>query len=172
MPLRSLLPRSSSSNRLPRSFRVPSPITTVLGSAMPCNRAARFSRRLCRALVCRPNRSSRRQRPARSRYRRVFDVVRWSSVRPPLRSVPAPLAPPVRRHPRVLGDGRNTRTRRRPYTWRRNRLGDVHASQPSVDERGTPAIRPQTARALPALKSLGVNATQATRSRIAAVHLG
>ena len=42
MPLRSLAPRSSSSNRLPSSFRVPSAITTVFGSATPCKRAARF----------------------------------------------------------------------------------------------------------------------------------
>ena len=42
MPLRSLGPRSSSSNRLPRSFRVLSAMTTVFGSAMLCRRAARF----------------------------------------------------------------------------------------------------------------------------------
>ena len=37
-----LSPRSSSSNRLPSSFRVLSAITTVFGSAVPCKRAARF----------------------------------------------------------------------------------------------------------------------------------
>jgi hypothetical protein len=42
MPLRSFAPRSSSSKRLPTSFRVLSAITMLLGSAMPCNRAARF----------------------------------------------------------------------------------------------------------------------------------
>ena len=42
MPLRSFAPRSSSSNRLPRSFRVLSAMTTLFGSAMPCKRAARF----------------------------------------------------------------------------------------------------------------------------------
>ena len=42
MPLRSLAPRSSSSNRLPSSRRVPSAMTTMFGSAMPCRRAARF----------------------------------------------------------------------------------------------------------------------------------
>jgi hypothetical protein len=42
MPLRSLAPRSSSSNRLPRSLRVLSAITTLFGSATPCKRAARF----------------------------------------------------------------------------------------------------------------------------------
>jgi hypothetical protein len=38
MPLRSLSPRSSSSKRLPRSFRVPSAMTTLFGSAIPCRR--------------------------------------------------------------------------------------------------------------------------------------
>jgi hypothetical protein len=42
MPLRSFGPRSSSSNRLPRSLRVLSAMTTVFGSAIPCRRAARF----------------------------------------------------------------------------------------------------------------------------------
>ena len=42
MPLRSFASRSSSSNRLPRSFRVFSAMTTVFGSATPCRRAARF----------------------------------------------------------------------------------------------------------------------------------
>ena len=42
MPLRSLAPRSSSSNRLPSSFRVLSAMTTMFGSATPCRRAARF----------------------------------------------------------------------------------------------------------------------------------
>ena len=42
MPLRSLAPRSSSSNRLPSSLRVLSAITTPFGFAMPCNRAARL----------------------------------------------------------------------------------------------------------------------------------
>ena len=42
MPLRSLDPRSSSSKRLPTSRRVPSAMTTVFGSAIPCSRAARF----------------------------------------------------------------------------------------------------------------------------------
>ncbi len=42
MPLRSFGPRSSSSNRLPRSLRVPSAMTTVSGSAIACRRAARF----------------------------------------------------------------------------------------------------------------------------------
>ena len=38
MPLRSLSPRSSSSKRLPRSFRVPSAMTTLFGSAIACRR--------------------------------------------------------------------------------------------------------------------------------------
>ena len=42
MPLRSFGPRSCSSNRLPRSFRVASAMTTTFGSAIPCRRAARF----------------------------------------------------------------------------------------------------------------------------------
>ena len=42
IPLRSFVPRSSSSNTSPSSFLVPSAITTVFGSAMPCRRAARF----------------------------------------------------------------------------------------------------------------------------------
>ena len=42
MPLRSLAPRSCSSNRFPRSLRVLSAMTTMLGSAVPCRRAARF----------------------------------------------------------------------------------------------------------------------------------
>jgi hypothetical protein len=42
MPLRSLAPRSSNSNRLPRSRRVLSETTTVFGSAMTCSRAAKF----------------------------------------------------------------------------------------------------------------------------------
>jgi hypothetical protein len=45
MPLTSLAklgPRSCSSNRLPRSLRVPSAMTTMFGSAIPCRRAARF----------------------------------------------------------------------------------------------------------------------------------
>jgi hypothetical protein len=41
-PFRSLAPRSSSSNRLPRSLRVLSAITTLFGSARPCKRAAWF----------------------------------------------------------------------------------------------------------------------------------
>src|SRR5262249_34236695 len=41
MPLRSLPPRSCSSNRLPKSLRVLS-TTTMFGSASPCRRAARF----------------------------------------------------------------------------------------------------------------------------------
>jgi hypothetical protein len=40
--MRSLAPRSSRSNRLPRSLRVLSAMTTVFGSAMLCSRAARF----------------------------------------------------------------------------------------------------------------------------------
>ena len=42
IPLRSFALRASSSKRLPSSLRVPSAITTVLGSAIPCRRAARF----------------------------------------------------------------------------------------------------------------------------------
>ena len=42
MPLRSFAPRSCSSKRLPRSFRVSSAMTTMFGSAIPCKRAARF----------------------------------------------------------------------------------------------------------------------------------
>ena len=41
-PLRFCAPRSSSSNKLPTSFRVLSAMTTLSGSAMPCKRAARF----------------------------------------------------------------------------------------------------------------------------------
>jgi hypothetical protein len=42
MPLSSCGPRSSSSKRLPSSFRVLSAMTTMFGSAMLCNRAATF----------------------------------------------------------------------------------------------------------------------------------
>jgi hypothetical protein len=42
IPLKSFAPRSSSSNRLPRSVRVLSAMTTVFGSATLCRRAARF----------------------------------------------------------------------------------------------------------------------------------
>ena len=42
IPLRSCAPSPSRSNRLPRSLRVLSAITTPLGSATPCKRAARF----------------------------------------------------------------------------------------------------------------------------------
>ena len=42
MPLSSFGPRSSSSNRLPTSFRVLSAITTLFASAIPCKRAARL----------------------------------------------------------------------------------------------------------------------------------
>ena len=70
MPLRSFAPRSRSSNRLPRSLRVPSAMTTMSGSAIACSRAARFGcRRRRRAPAPPPIRSGRRQRPARSRSR-------------------------------------------------------------------------------------------------------
>jgi hypothetical protein len=42
VPLRSFGPRSSTSNRLPSSFRVPSAITTAFGSAILYSRAAKF----------------------------------------------------------------------------------------------------------------------------------
>ena len=42
MPFKSLVPRSSSSKSCPRSLRVPSLITTMLGLAMLWRRAARF----------------------------------------------------------------------------------------------------------------------------------
>ena len=41
-PAQTPAPRSSSSNRLPTSLRVLSAITTLLGSARPCSRAARL----------------------------------------------------------------------------------------------------------------------------------
>jgi hypothetical protein len=44
MPLRSLPPRSCSSNRLPRSLRVLSAMTTMFGSANLCRRAASTAR--------------------------------------------------------------------------------------------------------------------------------
>ena len=42
IPLSPLEPRSRSSKRLPINRRVPSAITTMFGSATPCNRAARL----------------------------------------------------------------------------------------------------------------------------------
>ena len=68
-----LRPRSSSSNRSPRSLRVLSAITTILGFATPCRRAARFG--VLPIILRSPElliRSGRRPPPAQSQYRPGF----------------------------------------------------------------------------------------------------
>ena len=116
MPLRSFAPRSSSSKRLPRSFRVLSAMTTVFGSAIPCRRAARFGVSPTMPRSCALPRSDQvadHDQPGRNADTGLQRSAR-PQAQPPLRSVPARPVPLARRRPHGPADIQNTRAHRRP----------------------------------------------------------
>ena len=79
-----LRPKITSSNRLPSSFRVPSAMTTLFGSAIPCKRAAMFGvSPTMPAPATRPNRSDRRRPPVPSQCRHASAGARVSSDHSP-----------------------------------------------------------------------------------------
>src|SRR4029077_7609768 len=121
IPFRSFAPRSSSSNRLPTSFRVLSATTTLFGSATACKRAARFgvSQRWL-APEKRRTRSGRQPPPVQSRCRRASEEQRGSSDRLPQQPTPAPRARPSQRRPHGLGDTPDTRAHHRPCISQRS----------------------------------------------------
>ena len=124
-PLRSCGPRSSSSNRLPSSLRVPSAMTTLSGSAIALQPRGEVRRvaddaallRLPRTQKIADDHDPRRDaRPAHAAAR----PRRFPASAQPRRSRarPSPRAP---HHARAPADSRNRRARRRPCTWRRSR---------------------------------------------------